>query len=171
MRSLTNRSYQTTNWVFNGGFETEPKPGPFDWHIESTPDVEATRVQDTSRDGQFSVRLAFNGQSNVDYHGVYQDTVLSPGQWHLRAFLKLDGITTDQGVSLRIYDVDNPARLDVRTDAKTGTFPWSEVSLGFAAGPETKLVRVEVMRALSRKIDSKIAGHAWIDSVQLSPIH
>jgi tetratricopeptide (TPR) repeat protein len=168
--SKAESTYQATNWVFNGGFETEPKLGPFDWHLESTPDVDATRVQDVSRDGQYSVKLSFGGQTNVDYHGVYQDAVITPGQWQLRAFLKLDNITTDQGASLRIYDSDNPARLDVRTDSKTGTLPWTEVTLAFTVGPETKLVRVEIMRALSRKIDSKIAGHAWVDSVQLSPI-
>ncbi len=126
--------YQSVNWVFNGSFEAEPKPGPFDWHIESTPDVEATRVQDVSRDGQSCVKLTFAGQTNVDYHGVYQETTLTPGQWQLRAFLKLDGITTDQGVSLRVYDVEQPSRLDVRTDPRTGTLPWIEVERAFAVG-------------------------------------
>jgi len=163
--------YRAINWVFNGSFEAEPKPGPFDWHIESTPDVEATRVQDVSRDGQFSVSLLFGGKTNVDYHGVYQDCVLTPGQWQLKAFLKLDGITTDQGISIRVFDVEQPSRLDVRTDARTGTLGWTQIDRAFAVGPETKLVRVEIMRGSSRKIDSKIAGHAWVDTVDLSPIH
>jgi hypothetical protein len=60
--------------------------------------------------------------------------------------------------------------LDARTDAKTGTLPWTQVDHAFAIGPETKLVRIEIMRGTSRKIDSKIAGKAWIDSVDLSPI-
>ncbi len=162
--------YQAVNWVFNGSFEAEPKPGPFDWHIESTPDVEATRVQDVSRDGQSSVMLVFGGRTNVDYHGVYQNAVLTPGQWQLRAYLKLEGITTDQGIALRVFDPNDPTRLDVRTDDKTGTLGWALVERVFTAGTETKLVRLEVMRASSRKIDSKIAGHAWVDSVDLSPI-
>jgi hypothetical protein len=162
--------YQVLNWVFNGSFEMEPKPGPFDWHIETTPDVEATRVQDVSRDGQWSVKLAFGGQTNVDYRGVYQDTVLTPGQWRLRAFLKTESITTDQGISLRVYDPAQPSRLDARTDARTGTSSWNELERAFVVGPETKLVRVEVMRGQSRKINSKIAGRAWVDSVDLSPI-
>jgi hypothetical protein len=164
-------SYQVSNWVFNGGFEMEPKPGPFDWHIETSPDVEATRVQDVSRDGQWSVKLTFGGQNNVEYHGVYQDAVVSPGQWQVRAFLKLDGITTDQGVSIRVFDREKPARLDARTDTRTGTSAWSQVERAFVVGPETKLVRVEIMRGESRRIDSKIAGRAWVDSVELSPIH
>jgi tetratricopeptide (TPR) repeat protein len=166
----TTAHYQVLNWVFNGGFEMEPEPGPFDWHIESTPDVEATRVQDVSRDGQWSVKLTFGGQTNVDYHGVYQDTVVKPGQWKLRGFLKLDGITTDQGISIRVYDLAQPSRLDARTDARTGSSFWNEVERAFVVGPETKLVRVEIMRDQSRKIDSKIAGGVWVDSIDLSPI-
>ncbi len=162
--------YQSISWVFNGSFESEPKPGPFDWHIESTPDVEATRVGDVSRDGQYSVKLVFNGLTNVDYHGVYQDVTLTPGQWQLRAFIKLEGITTDSGISIRVYDVDQPARLDARTESKTDTLPWTEVERAFAVGSETKLVRLEIMRGLSHKIDSKIAGRAFIDSIELTPI-
>jgi len=167
----TAANYQVLNWVFNGGFETEPKAGPFDWHIETTPDVEATRVQDVSRDGQWSVRLVFAGNSNVDYHGVHQEAVIAPGQWRIHAFLKLDGVTTDQGIAIRVYDAVQPARLDVRTEARTGTSSWNEVERAFAVGPETKLVRVELMRGSSRKIDSKIAGRAWVDSLDLSPVH
>ena len=128
-------------------------------------------MQDVSRDGQWSVKLTFGGQTNVDYHGVWEDAVLTPGQWQLRAFLKLDGITTDQGVSIRVFDVEQPSRLDVRADSKTGTEAWNQVARAFAVGPETKLVRVEVVRGLSRKIDSKISGHAWVDSLDLTPIH
>jgi hypothetical protein len=163
-------NYQVLNWVFNPGFETEPKAGPFDWHIETVPGVEATRVQDVSRDGQWSVRLVFDGADNVDYHGIYQEAVISPGQWRIRAFLKLDGVTTDQGIAVRVYDAVEPARLDIRTDARTGTSSWNEVDRAFAVGPDTKLVRVEVMRSSSRVLDSKIAGRAWVDSLDLSPV-
>jgi hypothetical protein len=132
--------------------------------------VEASRVQDVSKDGQWSVKLMFGGLNNVDYHGVYQDSVVSPGQWRIRGFLKLEGITTDEGISLRVYDLAQPSRLDVHTDGKTGTLGWTEVERAFAVGPETKLVRVEVMRNASQRIDSKIRGRAWADAIDLSPI-
>ena len=163
-------NYQVLNWIFNAGFEMEPKPGPFDWHIETAPDVAATRVGDVSRDGQWSVKLAFDGKSNSDYHGVYQDAAILPGRWSVRAFLKLDDITTDQGIALRVYDLRDPGRLDVRTEARTGTNEWAEVEREFVVDPQTKLVRVEIMRGPSSKRDNKIAGRAWVDSLYLTPI-
>jgi hypothetical protein len=163
-------SFQFLNWVYNGSFETEPKPGPFDWHIETTPEVEAARVTEGSHDGIWSVKLTFNGSTDVDYHGVYQEVAIQPGQWRLRAFLKLEGITSDQGISLRVYDPQGPSRLDVRTGAKTGTADWSQVERIFAVGAQTKVVQVEVMRGRSYGVQSKIAGQAWVDSVNLTPI-
>jgi tetratricopeptide (TPR) repeat protein len=164
-------NYQVLNWIFNGGFEMEPRPGPFDWHIETTPDVEATRVQDVSRDGQWSVKLAFDGRSNSDYHGVYQEAAVSPGQWRVQVFFKLDNITSDQGIAVRVYDPRQASRLDVRTEEKTGTSEWTEVERAFVVDPQTKLVRVEIMRARSSTLDNKIAGRAWVDSLSLTPIH
>jgi hypothetical protein len=163
-------NYQVLNWIFNAGFERESKPGPFDWHIERAPDVEATRVQDVSRDGQWSVKLLFNGRGNPEYHGVYQDAAISAGRWNVRAFLKMDESASDSGIALRVYDPGDPARLDVRTEAKNGTSEWAEVSRAFVVGPQTKLVRVEIMRDRSRKVDDKIVGRVWVDSLYLSPI-
>ena len=164
-------NFQFLNWVFNGSFEMDPKPGPFDWHIETTPEVEATRVTEGSHDGVWSVKLTFDGSSDVDYHGVYQEAAIKPGQWRLRAFLKLEGITSDQGISLRVYDPQQPTRLDVRTEARRGTADWSQVERLFTVGPQTKVVQVEVMRGMSYGVQSKIAGQAWVDSVNLTPIH
>ncbi len=164
-------NYQVLNWIFNPGFEMDPKPGPFDWHIETTPGVEATRVQDVSRDGQWSVRLAFGGRSNSDYHGVYQEAAILPGRWSARAFLKLDDISSDHGIALRVYDPQDPGRLDVRTEPRTGTNEWTEVAREFVVERQTKLVRVEIMRAHSTKGNDTIPGRAWVDSLYLTPIH
>jgi hypothetical protein len=164
-------NYQVLNWIFNAGFEMEPKPGPFDWHIETAPDVEATRVQDVSRDGQWSVRLYFDGKSDPEYHGLYQDAAIAAGRWSARAFVKMDEIAADQGIALRVYDPRDPRRLDVRVEAKNGTSEWAEVNRDFVVSPQTNLVRVEIMRGRrSSKMDNKIAGRAWVDSLYLSPI-
>jgi hypothetical protein len=163
-------NYQVLNWIFNPGFEMEPKPGPFDWHIETAPDVQATRVGDVSRDGQWSIKLTFDGKSNADYHGVYEDAAVLPGRWNVRAFLKLDNIATDRGIALRVYDPRDPGRLDVRTEERTGISEWTQVDRDFVVEPQTKLVRVEIMRGRSSRANNEIAGRAWVDSLSLTPI-
>ncbi len=69
--------------------------------------------------GVWSLQLVFGGQSNVDYRQVFQEAVVTPGKWQLQGFVRTSGITTDQGIYLRIYDAAQPQRLDIRTDALT----------------------------------------------------
>lgn len=161
--------YRRINWVFNGSFESPFRPSPLDWHIEQDEDVHANRVNDVKRDGRSSLELVFAGDANVDYHQIAQQTVLKPGKWRLLAFIRTDALTTDQGVSLRLYDALQPQHLDVRTYPLTGTHDWTKVERVFTTRAKTTLVQIEIMRQPSLKIDSKIAGKAWIDAVELRP--
>jgi hypothetical protein len=88
-----------------------------------------------------------------------------------QAYIRTDGLTTDQGVSVRIYDALQPQRLDTRTDPVTGTHEWTQVDRVFVTAAETTLVQVEIMRQALLRIDNKIAGTAWIDAVDLRPTH
>jgi tetratricopeptide (TPR) repeat protein len=162
--------YREKNFVFNGSFEQEPKAAPLDWGIESGKDVLVSRVQSVAHDGNWSLRLVFEGIENIEFHQVVQDVVLDRGRWRLRAFLKTDGLTTDQGLGFRLFDADDPTRLDAALPALTGNHDWTEMQHEFEVGPETKMVRVELIRHASQAKDNKIAGSAWLDSVEISPI-
>jgi tetratricopeptide (TPR) repeat protein len=161
------RGYRETNLVFNGGFESDFTGCELDWTIEPVKAVEAARDHETSHDGTASLRLRFDGAGNVDYHHAWQTVVIEPGLYRLEAWLRVDGISTDQGVGLRIFDPQAPQRLDVRTAHLTGTAPWTQVEITFRAPDAARLVVVQVTRARSRKIDGKIRGAAWIDGVVL----
>lgn len=161
--------YRRTTWIFNGGFENAPRPSPLDWHIESGSDVKAARVADVHHDGRWSLQLAFTGTANVDYHSVFQEVLPKPGKWRLQAFVRTEGITTDEGVLVRIYDAAQPAWLDIRTDALTGTHDWTKLERAFEVGPKTTLLRLEIARQPSIKFDNKIEGKAWVDSIRLTP--
>jgi hypothetical protein len=162
------RQYRHTNWIFDGSFESAPKPSPFDWHIESIEDVQASRVDAVAHDERWSLELMFDGKSNVDYHQTFQETVLNAGRWRLSAFVKLEGISTDQGISVGIVDPKQPQRFDIRTNPLNGTHDWTRVETVFDV-PRTSLLQVQITRRPSQKFDNKIEGKAWIDSVALSP--
>jgi hypothetical protein len=163
--------YRRTNFLYNGEFEQTPKPSPLDWGLDSVRDVRVGRVQSEAHEGDWSLRLLFEGLENVDFHQAVQDVVLEPGRWQFRAFLKTEQITTDQGVALHLFDTEDPSRLDLNFDTFTGSHPWTQLERTFEVGPDTKMVRVELMRQASTKFDNKITGSAWLDSVEISPIH
>jgi hypothetical protein len=172
-RAFTNNQmpeYRKTNFVYNGGFEQTPRPSPLDWGLDSGKDVLVTRVQSAAHDGDWSLRVRFEGLENVEFHQAVQDVVIEPGHWQFRAFLKTDQITTDQGVALHVFDNEEPSRLDLRFDALTGNHEWTPVERSFEVGPDTRMVRLELMRQASKKFDNKISGSAWLDSVEISPI-
>ena len=99
----------------------------------------------------------------MNYHGVGQQTVLGPGRWHVQTFIKTDGITTDQGVGLRIGGTES--------ESLTGTRDWTKVEATFSIPPgTTEAVKLEIVRDASRKFDNKISGTAWIDSIEITPI-
>lgn len=162
--------YRRQNWIFDGGFEQAAQPGPLDWRIEANPNVEAARSAAMPREGKWSLELKFGGFDNTNFEGVYQDTVLAPGKWRLSAYLKTSGITTDQGVGLRVYDAAQTRRMDARTETLTGTHDWTRLEREFEVHPETKLVRVEVFREPSTRFDNRIEGRAWLDCVELVPV-
>ena len=160
--------YLQSEFLFNGDFEAEPTGAVFDWRIRGPASVEVARDNSSAHSGTWSLKLVFSGQENVSFQHVTQAAVLPPGSYRFSAALRTDGITTDQGVGFLITDAESSARLSVATEAWTGTRAWGRVETEFRVGPETRLVRVQVIRRTSRKIDSKIRGTAWIDDVRLA---
>lgn len=163
-------AYRQTDWVYNGSFERTPSPVALDWHIEEIKDVRVNRTQSVAKDGQWSLELTFDGRENVDYHHTYEQTVVGAGRWRLSALIKTQSVSTDQGVSLHVFDVEDRARLDVRTDAVQGTHDWFTVEKEFEISQGTSLVQMEIARIPSEQFDNKIEGRAWVDAVELSPV-
>jgi hypothetical protein len=86
------------------------------------------------------------------------------------AFIRTEALTTDQGIRFRISDAELPARQDDVFGQFTGSSPWSSVDRDFVVAPNTRLLRIEVVRRLSMKFDNKVQGTAWIDQLKLEPI-
>jgi len=171
-RYLGTRSgdYGKSTYLFNGGFESEPAPSPFDWNLARTEGVEVSRDLTTAWSGKYSLRISFAGTQNLDFAAASQLAFVKPGRYRFHAFIRSEGLTTDQGIRFRISDAEMPARLDVIFGQFTATRPWSGVEYDFAVSPETRLLQVQVIRKPSLKFDNKVGGTAWIDELRLEPI-
>jgi hypothetical protein len=62
-RYLGGRSgdYRKPNYLFNGGFESEPAQSPFDWNVARTQGAEVARDCTTAWSGKCSLRIKFVG--------------------------------------------------------------------------------------------------------------
>ena len=103
------------------------------------------------------------------YANVVQTAYLPTGSYRFTAWIKADGITTNEGPQFQIYDPENSSRLDLRTGPVIGTSDWLPVDQPFTVPPGTNLVNFRVLREQTQKFDNKVAGTAWIDSVTVRP--
>ena len=163
-------NYRKTNYLFNGDFESEPAQSPFDWNVARTAGVEIARDCTIARSGKCSLRISFAGTQDLDFAAASQLAFVQPGFYRFQAFIRTEGLTTDQGLRFRISDAERPVRLDVVFEHFTGTTPWSVVEHDLAVPPQTRLLQVQVVRQASMKFDNKVAGTAWVDDLRLEPI-
>jgi hypothetical protein len=124
-------------------------------------------VSDT---GAFSLRIAFEGSHNLDFQHVSQRLVARPGRVRLRARIRAAGITTDQGVGLRVLDVESASTLDFRSEPIRGTQPWTTYEESFVVPTCSRLLEIQLIRERSRQIDNKIGGVVWVDELTLTPL-
>jgi tetratricopeptide (TPR) repeat protein len=161
-----------TNLIFNGDFEDEFLDFGFAWRIIPLEGVYAGIDSATYHSPSHALMVQFSGKDNLQFEHVYQYLKAAPGQaYHLQALMKTDGITTDSGPRLEVYDAYNPTVLDKLTDDLTGTTEaWTTVLLDFVTGPKTEMLVVRLKRLPSKKIDNLIAGRVWLDDVRLTPV-
>jgi hypothetical protein len=157
------------NLLFNGGFEDDPSGAALDWRIEPSDRFETAIDDAVAHDGKRSLRVRFLANGNVSYANLTQLAVAPPGSYELRAWVRTDGITTNECPRLEILDPESPARLDLRTEPFCGSRDWTLVTQHVTVPAGAPLLAIRVVRLVSERFDNKIGGTFWLDSVQLVP--
>lgn len=159
--------YPRANRIFNGAFEREPSGAAFDWRIQLAAGVAATIVRDGGESGVGALRLTFDGTQNVGDVGVEQWVYLEPGHYALRAHMRSDSLSTDQGIGFRISGGQAPTAFIAVTDTIRGTSNWTTLEADFDAPVNGGLTSVTLVRTPSLKFDKLLRGQLWITSVQI----
>jgi hypothetical protein len=160
------------NLISNGDFEDDLLDFGFAWRIVPVEGVFAGLDTSNYHSPSHALLIQFSGKQNLLYQNLYQYVKASPGQtYHLQALMKTEGITTDSGPRLEVFDAYHPADLDKLSEDLTGTSDsWTPLLLDFTAGPKTDLIVVRLTRLPSKKFDNLIAGKVWLDDVRLTPV-
>jgi hypothetical protein len=147
----------------NRRFQEAPNQSPFDWKLEPPSSIQLVR--------QDGLEVHFSGKENVTSLGVRQLTTVEPGRYRFSAEVKADGLTTDEGPFWGISDAENPARLNVETQALRGSFERSRINLDFTVPAATQILEIRFLRRSSLRFDNAIAGTLHIYEVSLVPLH
>ena len=169
-RKMVTESAAPGNLVANGDFEQGIENFGFGWRIVNFPGVYVTQDSALFHSSGHSVLIAFTGKGNLAYQGLQQWVKVTPGvAYQARAYMKTEGITTDSGPRLQVFDTFNPPALNAFSDQLTGTNAgWNLLSVDFK--PKSSYVTVSITRVPSGKLDNNIAGKVWVDDVSVAPV-
>lgn len=170
-RNLITETVAPGNLVANGDFEQGLENFGFGWRVLGYPGVYLTPDSTVFHSSGHSVHISFGGKANLVYQGLQQWVKVTPGvAYQARVYMKTDGITTDSGPRLQVFDTLNPNALNVFSDQLIGTNEgWTLLSVNFKP-KETHYVTASITRVPSGKLDNKIAGKVWVDDVSVAPV-
>jgi tetratricopeptide (TPR) repeat protein len=159
---------EESSLIFNGGFEHDFANGGFDWREQESADISFAFDTEVAHSGARSLRVTFNGKSNLDFQHVLQYVAVEQAhRYRFEAYLRSSALSTDRGMRFLIADPLHPAMPQIFTEDITGTQPWTRIEAEYVAGPETRFVSIVLRRTPSLKFDNKLGGTVWVDDVSL----
>ncbi len=154
--------------IHDGGFEAEPLDMAFGWRFSSDPDFIVERTTVGAYSGGSCLHVHFKGTRNINSDLACQIVPVSPGAaYTLRFVRKSSSLTTDRGVFLMVSGYKNEFK--TTSEQVLGDCPWKEDKIEFSVPAGCEAIVLRVRRDESLKIDSKISGDYWLDSVELGP--
>jgi hypothetical protein len=158
--------YPERNLIYNYGFENDLSGVPFDWRVTRSEAFDTEVDESSVHGGNASLRITFHGDANVSYNNLEQATVVTPGSYTLSAWVRTQGITTNEGPRIVVNGEQIPGGVVLRSDSLAGTSDWRLLSQSFSVA-RNQVLRIGIIREPSRKFDNKIAGSMWLDDVRL----
>lgn len=157
------------NLLRDGGFEAPLQVGGATsvagWRVEPLEGASAELDRLMFRGGHSSLRLHFSG-INPEYRNVAQKLVLPQGLYRITALVRTEGVTSEQGISIRLADADDDHHFSV-SESVLGSQPWRTLNAAFSVGPGPRLVEVAVCRRASWGFDTPLSGTVWVDDIRL----
>jgi tetratricopeptide (TPR) repeat protein len=155
--------------LWNGGFESGFHNSGYSWFYQNNTRGVQIQLDPTEKhSGRQSLRLTFDGKSDIDFADVCHLVPVTPlAAYKFSAWVQTRDLTTDQGLRLRIQSLGQGT--PVLTPDVHGTQPWTALEVPWRAEPGAHEAQVCVARLPSDQPDNRIRGTAWVDDVSLVP--
>jgi hypothetical protein len=157
--------------LWDGGFESNFTGNGFSWiFLQEFRSVQVGIDSHEKHSGNRSLRLIFDGKSNINYSGVCHYVPVEPSTAYLfSAWVKTRALTTDQGIRFQLLSLDSQYTATANTSDVHGTSPWTRVVMSWTSASDVHEVRACLVRFPSDEDDNKIQGTVWVDDVALVP--
>ncbi|HKW34891.1 MAG TPA: tetratricopeptide repeat protein [Candidatus Acidoferrum sp.] len=166
-----NPSGPADSLLWDGGFESGVFGTGFAWAPPGGAQVQISFDTREKHSGNRSLRLLFNGRSNLGLNGPCAEVAVQPSTaYQFSAWVRTQSITTEQGIRFQLRPIGTQDNATVVTSDLRGNEPWTEIEATWASGKDTQEMQVCVARLPSQEFDDKIQGIAWVDDVALVPV-
>lgn len=160
-------------YFVNGGFEDSAALGQigFDWQFgEGKAAVKAVLDQEEHRNGEHSVRIDWNGNSDPNAVIASQLILVNPKtRYRLTFSAQTRDLITIGVPSISVIDLGGAAEavLGQPVLLPTGSTGWQNYSVEFETGDQTRAVRIAIARANCPIQPCAAFGSAWFDDFSL----
>lgn len=145
--------------LYNADLRRPILGGGFDWQAADLPQVGVTLGSGRPGSDAPSVIIRFSGEENLNYHHFFQYVPVEPNRrYRFEAWVATQDVTTESGPRLEVFDPYDPQLPPARSLTLVGTNDWQRLSVDFAAGSRTQLVRVGIARLPSQRLSGQIRG-------------
>ncbi len=157
--------------LWDGGFESSVTGGGFSWLLpEGFRSVQLGTDTQEKHSGNRSLRLIFDGKSNINFAGVCHYVPVQPSTaYRFSAWVKTRALTTDQGIRFQLHPLGTQDTSTTVTSEVHGTAPWTLIEMPWSSGKDVQELQVCLVRFPSEEEENKIQGTAWVDDVALVP--
>jgi hypothetical protein len=151
----------------NGGFEDDICASRLCWNLRRV-DGATSRIDDSIfYGGARSLKVEFDGKSNVDFHHVSKVVPLEANRTYLlSASLRADRITTASGLFMEFSGIGG-CKFYARSEALTATEPWKSLKIEATTPEGCGAGIIRLRRLKSERLDNLIGGALWVDNVTL----
>lgn len=159
----------------NGGFEKEISGGGFGWTLSNFEGGHAKRDSGVKKEGEYSLRLFFDGSENINFYHLRQPVPVTPGSSYvLRGHWRGDNVTTRSGVFFDVYssvkDIEKNLYASNARERKTGRWDWEPFEIEFQVPDRVEVIYVRFRRQKTDALDNLLYGSVWIDGLTIEPV-
>jgi len=157
--------------LWDGGFESNVKDGGFSWLIsQGFRNAQFGIDTQEKHSGNRSLRLIFDGKSNVYFSGICHYVPVKPSTAYLfSAWVKTRALTSDQGIRFQLHALGTRDTSSAVTSEVHGSAAWTLIELPWSSARDVRELQVCIVRLPSQEAENKIQGTAWVDDVALVP--
>ena len=170
MADLNHLGDPPASLVWDGGFESGLRNFGYSWFYEQKIRTVQVRLdQKEKHAGQQSLRLTFDGTSDVTFAEVCHSVAVSPStSYQFSAWVQTRDLTTDEGLRFRLRSSGHSSTPEFTPEIH-GTHEWTEITVPWGSDADANEAQICIARLPSDQKDNRIRGSAWVDDVSLIP--